>query len=80
MGCCITGYSDVLPLDIVLTESFIRHELPVESPDMSCSWSLILWMIIMEKALSGVHVATYSVVAPRELLTMTSRYVTSMVN
>jgi hypothetical protein len=28
MGCCIRGYSDVLSLDIVPSESFTRHELP----------------------------------------------------
>jgi hypothetical protein len=28
MGCCIGGYSDVLSLDIVPSESFTRHELP----------------------------------------------------
>jgi hypothetical protein len=28
MGCCIKGYSDVLSLDIVPSESFTRHELP----------------------------------------------------
>jgi hypothetical protein len=33
----------------------------------------------MKKALSGVQVSMYSVVAPRELLTVTSRNATSMV-
>jgi hypothetical protein len=28
MGCCIGGYSDVLSLNIVPSESFTRHELP----------------------------------------------------
>jgi hypothetical protein len=28
MGCCIKGYSDVLSLDIVPSESFTWHELP----------------------------------------------------
>jgi hypothetical protein len=28
MGRCIRGYSDVLSLDIVPSESFTRHELP----------------------------------------------------
>jgi hypothetical protein len=28
LGCCIVGYSDVLPLNIVSSESFTRHNLP----------------------------------------------------
>jgi hypothetical protein len=33
----------------------------------------------IKKALFGVHTSMYSVVAPRELLTVTARYATSMV-
>jgi hypothetical protein len=28
VGRCIVGYSDVLPLNIVSSESFTRHEMP----------------------------------------------------
>jgi hypothetical protein len=61
MGCYIVVYSDVLPLNIVSSESFIRHELP----------ALLATHFEddhMEKALSEVHTPMYSVMAPRELL------------
>jgi hypothetical protein len=67
MGCCIGGYSDVLSLDKVPSESFTRHELP----------ALIGTPLVeghMEKKLANVQEAMYSFVAPRELLTVTSRY------
>jgi hypothetical protein len=28
LGRCIVGYPDVLPLNIILSESFTRHDLP----------------------------------------------------
>jgi hypothetical protein len=73
MGCCIVVYSDVLPLNIVSSESFIRHELP----------ALLATHFVddhMEKALFGVQTSMYSVVAPRELFSVkSSTYATSMV-
>jgi hypothetical protein len=69
---CIAGYSDVLPLNVVSSESFTRHDLPV----------LLATHFVgdhMEGALSGVPTSMYSVVAPRELLTVTARYATSIV-
>jgi hypothetical protein len=59
---CIVGYSDVLPLNIVLSRSFKRHDLP----------ALLATHFVgdhMEGALSGVQTSMYSVMAPRELLT-----------
>jgi hypothetical protein len=67
MGRCIGGYSDVLSLDIVPSESFTRHELP----------ALLGIPLVdghMEKKLADVQGAMYSLVAPRELLTVTSGY------
>jgi hypothetical protein len=67
MGCCIRGYSDVLSMDIVPSESFTQHELP----------ALLGTPLVdghMEKKLSNVQEAMYSLVAPRELLTVTSGY------
>jgi hypothetical protein len=67
MGRCIRGYSDVLSLDIVPSESFMRHELPalLETPLIDEH---------MEKKLANIQEAMYSLVAPRELLTVTSGY------
>jgi hypothetical protein len=62
MGCCIKGYSDVLSLDIVPSESFTRHERPALVDGH------------MEKKLANVQEAMYILVAPRELLTVTSGY------
>jgi hypothetical protein len=66
MGRCIGGYSDVLSLDIVASESFTRHELPaiLGTPLVDGH---------MEKKLADVQ-AMYSLVAPHELLTVTSGY------
>jgi ribonuclease HI len=62
----IRGYSDVLSLDIVPSESFTRHELP----------ALVGTLLVeghMEKKLVNVHPeAMYSLVASRELLTVSS--------
>jgi hypothetical protein len=72
MSRCIAGYSDVLPLNIISSDSFTRHELP----------ALLATNFVdvpMEKALSGVQTSMYSVRAPRELLTVTSRYAASTV-
>jgi hypothetical protein len=67
MGRCIKGNSRVLSLDIVPSESFMRHELP----------ALLGTPLVdghMEKKLTNVQEAMYSLVAPRELLTLTSGY------
>jgi hypothetical protein len=69
---CIAGCSDVLPLNVVPSESFTRHDLP----------ALLAANFVgdqMEAALCRVHASVYSVVAPRELLTVTARYATSMI-
>jgi hypothetical protein len=63
LGRCIAGYSDVFPLNVVPSESFTRHVL----------------LALLEEALSGVQAYMYLVVAARELLTMTTRYATSMI-
>jgi hypothetical protein len=71
-GRCIAGYSDVLPENIVLSESFTRFDL----------LALLANHIVsdhMKVALSGVQSSMYLVVAPRELLTVTTRYAASMV-
>jgi hypothetical protein len=67
MGRCIGGYSDVLLLDIVPSEYFMWHELP----------ALLGTPLLdehMEKNLANVQEAMYSLVAPRELFTVTSGY------
>jgi hypothetical protein len=67
MGRCIKGYSDVLSLDIVPSESLKRHELP----------ALLGALLVdghMEKILANVQEAMYLLVAPRELLTVKSGY------
>jgi hypothetical protein len=72
LGRCIAGYSDVLPLNIVSSESFTRHGFA----------ALLASHFVedhMERALFGVQTSIYSVVAPRELLTVTARYAASMV-
>jgi hypothetical protein len=72
LGRCIAGYSDVLPLNIVSSESFTRHDLP----------ALLATHFVgdhMEAALSGAQTTMCSVVAPRELLTVTASYAASMV-
>jgi hypothetical protein len=66
-GCCVGGYSDVLSLNIVPSESFTRHELP----------ALLGTPLVdgdMEKELAHVQGAMYALVTPRELLTLTSGY------
>jgi hypothetical protein len=67
MTRCIKGYSNVLSLDIVPSESFTQHELPA-----------ILETTLVDghikKILASVQEAMYSLVAPRELLTVTSGY------
>jgi hypothetical protein len=53
MGRCIRGYSDVLSLDIVPSESFTRHEL----------LALLGTLLVdgnMEKKLANVQEAVYS--------------------
>jgi hypothetical protein len=60
LGRCIAGYSDVLSLNIISSESFTRHNLPV----------LLATHFVgdnMEGALSGVQTSIYSVVALLEL-------------
>jgi hypothetical protein len=68
LGRCIAGYSDVLPLNIVSSESFTRHDLPA-----------LLAAHFVEEAISGVQTSMYSVMAPRKLLTVIARYATLMV-
>jgi hypothetical protein len=63
MGRCIKGYSDVLSLDIVPSESFTRYELP----------AILGTPLVdehMEKKLANVQKAMYLFVAPYELLTV----------
>jgi hypothetical protein len=67
MGHCIKGYSDVLSLDIVPSKSLTRHELPA-----LLGTSLVNGY--MEKKLAIVQEAMYSLVTPRELLTVMSGY------
>jgi hypothetical protein len=65
LGRCIKGYSDVLSLDIVPSKSFTRHGLP----------ALLGTPLVdghMEKKLANVQESMYSLVAPRELLAVTS--------
>jgi hypothetical protein len=62
MGRCIGGYSDVLSLDIVPSESFTRHELPA-------LFGTPLVDEHMEKKLANIQGAMYSLVAPLELMT-----------
>jgi hypothetical protein len=72
LGSCIAGYSNVLLLNIVSSESYARHDLP----------ALLTTHFVddhLEGALSGVQKSMYSVVAPRELLSLTARYAASMV-
>jgi hypothetical protein len=67
MGRCIGGYSDVLSLEIVPSESFTGHELP----------ALLGTPLVdehTEKKLASIQGAMYFLVAPRELLTVTSGY------
>jgi hypothetical protein len=57
LGRCIAGYSDVLPRNIVLSESFTQHDLP----------ALLATHFVgdhMEGALFGVETSICSVVAP----------------
>jgi hypothetical protein len=72
MDRLIAGYSDVLPLNIVSSVSFTRHEL---------STLLTTYFVDdhMEKALSSVQTSMYSVVVSRKRLMVTSKYATSMV-
>jgi hypothetical protein len=67
MGRCIRGYFEVLSSDMVPSESFTQHELP----------ALLGIPFVdghMEKKLSNVQEAMYSLVAPRALLTVTAGY------
>jgi hypothetical protein len=70
LGRYIAGSSDVLPLNIFSSESFTRHDLLLATYFVGDH---------MERTLSGVQTSMYSVVAPRELLTVTTRYAASMV-
>jgi ribonuclease HI len=72
MGRCIGRYFDVLQLDIVPSDSFTWHELP----------ALLRTPLVdghMEKNLANIQGAMYSLVAPHELLTVTSGYVASCI-
>jgi hypothetical protein len=62
---CIRGYPVVLSCDIVMSESFTRYEL-------SALLGTPLVDEHMEKKIANVQEAMYSLVAPRELLTVTS--------
>jgi hypothetical protein len=66
MGHCIGGYSDVLLLDIVPSESFTRHGTHLVEGHM-------------EKILANVQKAIYSLVAPCDLLSVTSGYCASCI-
>jgi hypothetical protein len=72
LGRCIAGCSDVLPLNVVPSESFTRHDFPALLAAHFVS-------DLMEGALSGVQASMYSVVAHRKLLTVTTRYTASMI-
>jgi hypothetical protein len=70
IGRCVGGYSDVLSLDIVPSDSFARHELP----------ALLRTLLVdkhMGKKLANVQEAMNTLVASRKLLTVTSGYVPS---
>jgi hypothetical protein len=72
LGRCLAGFADVLPLNIFSSGLFTRHDF----------LALLVTHFVsdhMERALSGVQTSMYSVVAQRELLTVTARYATSMV-
>jgi hypothetical protein len=72
MDCCIAGYFDVVPLTIVSTEFFTRHEL----------LTLLAAHFVddhMKISPYGVETSMNTVVASRELLMVTSRYATLMV-
>jgi hypothetical protein len=72
LGRCIAGYLDVLPLYIVSFEKFTRHNFP----------ALLATHFVgdhKERAVSEVQTSMYSVLAPRELLTVTARYAASMI-
>jgi hypothetical protein len=72
MGRCIRGYFDISSLDIVPSESFTWHELP----------ALLGTPLVdehMEKKLANIQGAMYSLVAPRERLTVTSGYGSSCI-
>jgi hypothetical protein len=71
LGRCIEGYSDVLPPSIVSSESFTRHHLP----------ALLATHFVGDKmkgAFSGFQTSMYSVLAPRQLLTVTTKYAASL--
>jgi hypothetical protein len=63
LGRCIAGYSDVLPMNIVSSESFTRHDLP----------ALVATHFVGDDMLSGVQTSMWC------LLTVTTRYAASMV-
>jgi hypothetical protein len=60
-------YSDVLPLNVVPSESFTRHDLP----------ALLATHFVSDHV--EVRTSMYAVVAPRELLTVITRYATSII-
>jgi ribonuclease HI len=72
LGRCIAGYSDVLPLNIVSSETFTRH-------DLSALMATHFVGDHIERALSGVQTFMHLVVAPREHFTVTAGYVESMI-
>jgi hypothetical protein len=57
LGCCIADYSDVLPLNVVASESFTKHDFPAFLATHFVSDH-------MKWALSGVQTSMNSVVAP----------------
>jgi hypothetical protein len=67
MGHCIKGYSDVLSLHIVPSEFSTRHELPA-------LFGTRLQDGHMKKKLANIQEAMCSLMAPRELWTVTSRF------
>jgi hypothetical protein len=67
MERCFKGYSDVLSLDMVPSKFFMRHKLPAPLGTYLVDGH-------MEKKLANVQEAMYKLVAPRELLTVTSGY------
>jgi hypothetical protein len=65
MGRRIKGYSDVLSLNILLSEIFMRHDLPA-------LFGILLVDGHMEEKFSNVPEVMYSLVALRKLFTVTS--------
>jgi hypothetical protein len=64
---CIASYSSILPLHIVTSESFTQDEFPAFQTAHFVDKH-------KEETLSRVQVSIHSLVAPQELLTVTSIY------